>query len=330
MHRIDDTMCYDTEGVNPDGGTDSSEPIDPAQNTNDERDRLFNENVDLALQEHKKFVQESGEKEKFILADLLSAAYDGLLDAATKFKPDAGRFFGNYAVQRIFGSMMDCLRARRPLKRALYEWMLEVEKTRRELEQELGRSVENFEIAEKLGMDYGKFCERLVDAEPSAVNPHTNNPMADHLPGDPESILGKAEQLAMICVAIERLEREPSTLDLARILRLHYIEGVPEKEIGKKFRNGTGQGSNGVSEGRISQMELTAKAAVIGLLAEHFPPDCFTHSAFEQKRLARGRKNSSRASRQYLATIDPRKMRADMKSACEEVLAPCQGSPERR
>ena len=82
------------------------------------------------------------------LDDLIQAGMIGLLDAASRYKEDQGAQFETYASQRIRGAMLDELRSNDWLPRSLRRTSREVETAVHKVEQHLGRSASETEIAE--------------------------------------------------------------------------------------------------------------------------------------------------------------------------------------
>ncbi|MFA5479609.1 MAG: FliA/WhiG family RNA polymerase sigma factor [Candidatus Muiribacteriota bacterium] len=84
--------------------------------------------------------------------DLISYGVFGLIDAIEKYKPELNVKFDFYAARRISGSIYDGLRKLDWAPRNIRSKTKELEKIVGELEQELGRDVNDEEVAKKMGI----------------------------------------------------------------------------------------------------------------------------------------------------------------------------------
>src|SRR6202000_1825308 len=97
------------------------------------------------------------------LDDLIQAGMIGLMDAANRYKEDQGAQFETYASQRIRGAMLDELRANDWLPRSMRKSSREVESAVHKVEQSLGRSASETEVAEHLKMPLDEYQNMLQD-----------------------------------------------------------------------------------------------------------------------------------------------------------------------
>src|SRR5437867_4453910 len=84
--------------------------------------------------------------------DLVQVGMMGLLDALNRYEDTHGAQFETYAVQRIRGAMLDELRSSDWMPRGARQNMRKIEVAINLLEQQLGRSPTESEIAKQLQM----------------------------------------------------------------------------------------------------------------------------------------------------------------------------------
>ena len=87
------------------------------------------------------------------IEDLMNVGVIGLIQAVDRYDPKRDNKFMTYAVFRIRGAVLSELRSRDYLSRANRRKIRELENIHLKLEQKLGREVDDFEIAEELGVD---------------------------------------------------------------------------------------------------------------------------------------------------------------------------------
>ena len=91
------------------------------------------------------------------LDDLHSTGVIGLMDAIEKFDPSKNCKFKTYAEFRIKGAILDQLRALDWVPRSVRQKGRKLERAYGEVEQRLGRSANEEEVADSLGLELDKF-----------------------------------------------------------------------------------------------------------------------------------------------------------------------------
>src|SRR3954469_5284392 len=93
--------------------------------------------------------------------DIIQAGLLGLMDAITRFEQEQGVQFETYASQRIRGAMLDELRRNDWLPRGVRRLQRKIETALASLEQRLGRSPTEPEVATHLGVPLGEYQSML-------------------------------------------------------------------------------------------------------------------------------------------------------------------------
>jgi RNA polymerase sigma factor for flagellar operon FliA len=91
------------------------------------------------------------------LDDLYNTGVIGLMDAIEKYDPEKNCKFKTYAEFRIKGAILDQLRSLDWVPRSVRQKSRKLEKAYGEVEQRLGRSATEDEIADSLGLEIDKF-----------------------------------------------------------------------------------------------------------------------------------------------------------------------------
>lgn len=189
------------------------------------------------------------------LDDLIQAGMIGLLDAARRYEDTHGARFETYASQRIRGAMLDEVRANDWQSRSLRQSTRRIEKTIRGLEQKLGRTPLDSEVAEELDMPLEEYqivlnevygCQLLhyEDFERSGEEDFLDRHLSSGEDGNPLTILMESGMRGALIRAIERLpEREKLVLSLC------YDQELNLREIGAVLE---------VTESRVCQIRSQA------------------------------------------------------------------------
>jgi RNA polymerase sigma factor FliA len=183
--------------------------------------------------------------------DLMQEGYLGLDKAIDAFDPDRGVQFSTFAVKRIWGAMMDGLRADDYKRRTQRRRSQRLESARREMMTESGRPPTEEEIAERLGISEEEFSRLWGDTRMAPTgrlwggqfdDPDGGSPGRQMLPPDPHAEdpteAAQREDLKQLLLrGFTRAER--------LIVVLYYYEDLTMKEIGETLD---------ISESRVSQM----------------------------------------------------------------------------
>ena len=185
--------------------------------------------------------------------DLVSAGVVGLVQAIDKFSPSEGVKFESYAVPRIRGAILDSLRALDWVPRSVRARSRQIESAIVDLQNELGRTATDAEIAARLAIGVDELNNWLSDVASSAIGP------LDHVALDsraapessdfqratnPDAAIESGELRRAMRDAIRRLpERERTTL------LLYYEENLTFAQIGEVLD---------VTESRVSQIHAKA------------------------------------------------------------------------
>jgi RNA polymerase sigma factor FliA len=193
------------------------------------------------------------------LDDLISSGVIGLMDALDKYDPSRDNKFKTYAEFRIRGAILDELRAQDWVPRSVRDKSKLLDRTIIKLESELGRSPEDQEIAERLGVSLEELYDLMNQVKPVSVLSIDEAPTFSSV--DKKSILNILDgckinnphnQLNVKFVkdvVTSAIEELPERQRL--VLSLYYYEDLNLKEIGRVLR---------VTESRVSQLHAHAIA----------------------------------------------------------------------
>lgn len=194
--------------------------------------------------------------------DLVGFGVFGLIDAIDKFDINKGVKFETYASLRIRGSIIDSIREMDWVPRSLRQKNKELEKVYWELENELGHSASDKEIADKLGISMDDFYKLVNDVNVSSMVSleeflEQNYEIGVELPNlsdddRPENYIEIAELKEILGDAIDKLPEKEKL-----VVSLYYFEELTLKEISAIMK---------VSESRISQLHTKAILRLRGKL----------------------------------------------------------------
>jgi RNA polymerase sigma factor for flagellar operon FliA len=195
--------------------------------------------------------------------DLVSFGVFGLIDAIDKFDVNKGVKFETYASLRIRGAIIDSIREMDWVPRSLRQKNKELEKAYWEVENELGHSASDKDIADKLNISLDEFYKLLNEVNVSSmasledlleqnyeIGMDTSGNGRQDRPGYEAELKELGEILGD---AIDKLPEKEKM-----VLTLYYYEELTLKEISAIMK---------VSESRISQLHTKAIMRLRGKLA---------------------------------------------------------------
>ena len=190
--------------------------------------------------------------------DLLSSGFFGLLDAIDRFDPTRNVKFETYAALRIRGAMLDYLRSKDWIPVSMRQRIRKYEQTVSQLENELGRSATDKELAAAMGISVEELQTLINQCNAATIIPLEEylktdvNEAVDTNPANSTELFELKDTLAK---AIERLPEKERT-----VVSLYYYEELTLKEISLVLH---------LTEARISQLHTKAIFRMRGYLAQN-------------------------------------------------------------
>lgn len=190
--------------------------------------------------------------------DLLSSGFFGLLDAIDRFDPTRNVKFETYAALRIRGAMLDYLRSKDWIPISMRQRIRKYEQTVSQLENELGRSATDKELAAAMGISVDELQTLINQCNAATIIPLEEylktdvNEAVDTNPANSTELFELKDTLAK---AIERLPEKERT-----VVSLYYYEELTLKEISLVLH---------LTEARISQLHTKAIFRMRGYLAQN-------------------------------------------------------------
>ncbi|MCZ2075138.1 MAG: FliA/WhiG family RNA polymerase sigma factor [Bryobacteraceae bacterium] len=221
-------------------------------NSNDKRDEIILEHLPLvraiAIRVHENLPVHVD------VDDLVHAGILGLFDAVNKYDPEKNVQFSSYAKHRIKGAILDSLRQLDWASRDLRKRHRQVEAATRELAATLQRNPTESEVAERLGIETGRWRQMMLDlrnvglvSASSRGTDHEDLP-APEFPAKPDSqpdtICAREELRGLLNLALRELPER-----YQKVVVLYYSNELTMKEIG---------GMLGINESRVSQIHKSA------------------------------------------------------------------------
>lgn len=192
------------------------------------------------------------------IEDLLQIGMVALVEAANGFE-DRGLGFASYAQMRIRGAMIDSLRRQATLCRSAMAKRKQLTEVRRRLEQRLGRTPGETEMAAEMNLDPAAYRE-MVDAAEMVQEQSMDEVYSDQsmwfadLEERADEKLERESLKAMLAGSIRQLpERE------AMVLQLYFVEEMNLEEIGATLDIGAA---------RVCQIKKAALDKLRGMLRE--------------------------------------------------------------
>lgn len=186
--------------------------------------------------------------------DLVSYGIFGLIDAIDKFDLNKGVKFETYASLRIRGSILDSIRKLDWVPRTVRQKQKQMDQVYLELENKLGHTPSDEEVADKLKIPVGEvqdfvkknniislisldeYVEQNYEMNLNTIKQSSND--------EPEYIYQKQELKQNIADAIDKLSEKEKT-----VISLYYFEELTLKEISAIMN---------ISESRVSQLHTKA------------------------------------------------------------------------
>lgn len=196
--------------------------------------------------------------------DLIQVGMIGLMEALDRYEEMPGAQFATYAQQRIRGAMLDELRQMDWLPRSARKNMRQIEAAISTLQQRLGRSPSEIEVAGELKVPIDAYHQMLFDARGAQLlhyedfcggedDDFLERNCADN-GADPLASLLDGDLRQALISAINTLPERENTL-----MGLYYEQELNFKEIGAIL---------GVSESRVCQIHSQAIARLRASLKE--------------------------------------------------------------
>ena len=189
--------------------------------------------------------------------DLYSTGLVGLLQAMRNYDPTCGTSFETYARVRIRGAMLDELRRMDWVPRTVHEKARKVKAVMSQLEQKLGKSPTEAQMAKALGISPKEYEELLNEVRPAAfvcldaagASEDSDGGALHEVIADltEDSPVEKVSQRELKAVIFERLKELPEMQ--RKVLALYYVEDMRLREIAEVF---------GLTESRICQIHSQA------------------------------------------------------------------------
>ncbi|MCR9141372.1 MAG: RNA polymerase sigma factor WhiG [bacterium] len=198
--------------------------------------------------------------------DLVSYGSFGLLDAIEKFDPDRDIKFKTYAMTRIRGAIFDELRSIDWIPRSIRQKAKQVEETIATLENKLGHTVDDEDIAKEMNLSLDELHTLLTKISGTSMislndiwylgddNDEVSFMETLESPQNlnPDTLIEKEEIKGVIVEAIKHLPDKEK-----KVIVLYYYEDLTLKEIGEVLE---------VTESRISQLHTKAIMRLRGKL----------------------------------------------------------------
>jgi len=185
--------------------------------------------------------------------DLYSVGVTGLIGAVRKYDVEKGHTFAGYAAMRIRGSVLDELRRMDWCPRRTRARARKLKESINVLEQKIGRTANEDEICEALGLTHKEYAKWLDEIRPVtfvALDQHADGEESEgaslhELLADESDTTGRdtLEKQELLKLLTQRMSDLP---DIPRkILAMYYFENMRLAEIAAVF---------GLTESRICQI----------------------------------------------------------------------------
>jgi RNA polymerase sigma factor for flagellar operon FliA len=193
--------------------------------------------------------------------DLYSVGLIGLLQALRNYNPACGTSFETYARVRVRGAMLDELRRMDWVPRTIHEKARRIKGVLGELEQKLGKTPTEAQMAKAMNISLKEYEELLDEVRPAAfvcldaVNASEDGdsgPLYEVIADQAhEGPVEKVSNNELKQVIFERLKELPEMQ--RKVLALYYLEDMHLREIAEVFE---------LTESRICQIHAQAILAI--------------------------------------------------------------------
>ena len=187
--------------------------------------------------------------------DLMNVGVIGLIQAVDRYDPDRDNKFMTYAVFRIRGAVLSELRSRDFLSRANRRKIRDLENVHLQLEQKLGREVDDFEIAQEMGIEIDQVHRTKQMSGISFISfeelgfssRDEKEKLINYLIDSDEDALAITRMKELKAAVARAIEQLPEKERL--VISLYYLEELTMKEAGNVLD---------VTESRVSQIHSQA------------------------------------------------------------------------
>ena len=187
--------------------------------------------------------------------DLMNVGVIGLIQAVDRYDPNRDNKFMTYAIFRIKGAVLSELRSRDFLSRSNRRKIRELERAYFKLEQKYGRHVEDYEVADELGIDVEEVYRTKQLSNISFISfeelgyssRDEKEKLMNYLFNSEDDALNmtKLKELKMaLARAIDQLSEKERM-----VISLYYNDELTMKETGKVLN---------ITESRVSQIHSQA------------------------------------------------------------------------
>lgn len=173
--------------------------------------------------------------------DFISTGFFGLIQAIERYDLERGVKFETYATVRIRGAMLDALRMQDWIPTSIRQKAKQYQNAVRKLEDKLGRTATDLEIAEELSISEEQLSDLLSEIQVATVVPLEDfSQTAESGSSSFAEIIEKSELRELLAKAIEKLPENERL-----VLSLYYYDELTLREISLIMQ---------LSEARISQL----------------------------------------------------------------------------
>jgi RNA polymerase sigma factor for flagellar operon FliA len=183
------------------------------------------------------------------LDDLVQEGMMGLLDAISRFQPKANLSFEHYASMRIRGAIYDACRRNDVMPRHRRDKLDRLQMVTQQLENRLGRTAKDLEIAVALEIplsEYHALLDSMVGLTP--IDDLPEGLMPEDPAANPSEHIAQVQLMERLTLLLKGLPEKQQL-----ILALHYQQELSYSEISDVV---------GLTRGRISQIHTQAMLAI--------------------------------------------------------------------